>query len=605
MNRVFRSPRARPKSSRAGIAYRAIVVVLLAVAAVPLIAWFVLPRFSWSSPESAPILHRVERGTFVHEITERGNIESASNVEVRCEVKAKGSGGTTILEIVPEGTYVEKDDLLVRLDSSALEDNRTQQQIVCSNSEAAVIQAKNQYDSAVIAKQEYLEGQFRQEIQNIQSEIFVAEEDLRRAQEYLGYSERLAAKGYVTALQLEADRFAVDKAENELDKAKTKLEVLQKYTKQKKLIDLEADIKTAKARLLAEERSHELDLEKLELIESQIEKCAIHAPEAGQVVYANETNRRGGNEVIIEEGTTVREQQVIIRLPDPKRMQVEAKINESKVSLVEEEMPARIRLDAFPDLELPGTVTKVNEYPAPTSWFNSNVKEYETKIAINEANSKLRPGLTAEVKIFVERLDDVIQVPVQAVFEHGGLHYAAVAEDGKPPVAQQVTIGSTNDSFVVIEEGLTEGQHVVLGAVAMRDELNLPEIAENDPQTPALPDAQPGDRAAQSNQPASGPGPGRSSGQTGGAATGPSKSQAAANPGGGKPDASEIVGRMFSRMDANGNGQLEIDEIPERARSRLKPADADGDGSISRAELTAAMKKMAAQGGGSRPGGRQ
>ena len=43
---------------------------------------------------------------FVHEIVERGNVESASNVEIRCEVKMRGKS-ITILEIVPEGTYVE------------------------------------------------------------------------------------------------------------------------------------------------------------------------------------------------------------------------------------------------------------------------------------------------------------------------------------------------------------------------------------------------------------------------------------------------------------------------------------------------------------------
>lgn len=605
MHRVCLSQQRTPFRSRSGIAYRAIVIALVLVVAVPAIAWFLLPRFSWSSQDKGPIVHRVERGVFLHEITERGNIESASNVEIRCEVKAKGSAGTTIIEIVPEGTYVKAGDLLVRLDSSALESEQTQQQIVCSNSEAAVIQAKNQYDSAIIAKQEYLEGQFRQEMQTIQSQIFVAEEDLRRAQEYLSYSERLAAKGYVTALQLEADRFAVEKAKNELDTAKTKLEVLEKYTKQKRLIDLDADIKTAEAKLLAEQRSHELDLEKLDLTESQIEKCTIYAPEAGQVVYANETNRRGGSEIIIEEGTTVREQQVIIRLPDPKRMQVEAKINESKVSLVEEEMPVRVRLDAFPDLELPGTVTKVNEYPAPTSWFNSNVKEYETKIAINEANSKLRPGLTAEVKIFVERLDDVIQVPVQAVFEHGGRHYAAVVEGERDPVARQVVLGSTNDSFVVIEKGLEENELVVLGAVALRDDLDLPEIPKTKNNAPPVA----GPRPAGSNRPESGSGrPARGGGsdKPGGdqrtSAPGP---DAGASAGSQRPDAGAIVERMFSRMDANGNGKIETGELPERVRSQFSSADANGDGAIDRAELTAAMKKMAAQGGGGPPGGQR
>ena len=59
--------------------------------------------------------------------------------------------------------------------------------------------------------------------------------------------DRLAAKGYVNQLQLEADKFAVEKSRKELDAAKTKLKVLDEYTKAKMLKQLESDIAIAKA----------------------------------------------------------------------------------------------------------------------------------------------------------------------------------------------------------------------------------------------------------------------------------------------------------------------------------------------------------------------
>ena len=64
----------------------------------------------------------------------------------------------------------------------------------------------------------------------------------------------------------------------------------------------------------------------LQEIEEQIAKCTILAPQDGQVVYANESDRRGNSEVIIEPGVAVRERQVIVRLPNPEYMQVAAKI---------------------------------------------------------------------------------------------------------------------------------------------------------------------------------------------------------------------------------------------------------------------------------------
>jgi hypothetical protein len=360
--------------------------------------------------------------------------------------------------------------------------------------------------------------------------------------------------------------------------------VLEKYTKDKTVKQLDADIKTAEARLKSEEHSHKLDLEKLALIQTQIENCVIKAPEPGQVVYANQTDRRGGEQIIIEEGTMVRERQVIFRLPDPKRMQVKANINESRVSLVAKGMTARIRLDAFPDMELTGTVEKVNDYPAPTSFFSSNVKEYETTIKIDGSPEGLRPGLTAEVKIRVEQLPDVLQVPVQAVFQHGGKNYCIVYGGTGQWDLREVSLGSTNDKFVVVHSGVHEGEKVVLGATAYRDKVNLP------PLSPGL------------------PGQVRPEGESQNAGAAP----AGAAPAGPAPAG---AAQTFKTLDRNSDGKLQTDEIPERLRGRLADVDANQDGAVDPAEFAAAARllggasgKPQAKGGqakgGQRKGGR-
>ena len=84
----------------------------------------------------------VEPRPFRHTVTERGEIESSSNVEVRCEVQSRNTTGTAIIQIVPEGENVKEGDLLCRLDASAIKDEASQQQILCNTSEAAVIQAR-------------------------------------------------------------------------------------------------------------------------------------------------------------------------------------------------------------------------------------------------------------------------------------------------------------------------------------------------------------------------------------------------------------------------------------------------------------------------------
>ncbi len=410
--------------------------------------WWLWPHSSWSGSEEMPIMVQATRGPFVHIITERGAVESASNYEVRCEVQSRGAAGTMILDIVPEGTYVNEGDFLVRLDSSWLESERTKQEISCAQSEALLAEAQNTLETAKINLKEYLEGQYRLEEKKIQNEILLASQEVSRARENLAYSERLAAKGYITKQQLEAESFALQKAQNDLEAAQLKLKVLQEYTKPKRLKELESEIKTAEARLAARRQAYELDRQQLRRIEEQIAKCVIYAERSGEVVYANVTGQ-GAQDVIIEPGTLVRENQVIVRLPDPKNMQVKARVNETRISRIRVGMPAEIRLDAFPEVSLKGEVTSVSEYPAPTMWHRGDVKEYETLVKILTPMQGLKPGLTAQVHIQVEELEDVLQLPIQAVFEHQGRYYCVVRNGGVWE-ARQVQIGPSNEQLVVI-----------------------------------------------------------------------------------------------------------------------------------------------------------
>ena len=184
-------------TQRQGISVLAVAILLVLIAGgVGFGVYQFMPDRSAKGPTI--ITHTVQRGTFAYDVVERGEIESSDNIEVRCEVKAQKSSGMTILEVVDEGKMVEAGEVLVRLDASSLEQDKLQQQIKCNSQEAAMITSRNDFEAAEISKKEYVEGTFEQEEQTIQSEIFISEENLRRAQEYLNYSERLSARSYVT-----------------------------------------------------------------------------------------------------------------------------------------------------------------------------------------------------------------------------------------------------------------------------------------------------------------------------------------------------------------------------------------------------------------------
>lgn len=608
----LRQPQARSSLAlRKGSTVVTILIVLLVLSGIAVGTWLYF-RGSGEVETEDVITKAVIRGPFEHIVLEQGQVESSSNVEIRCEVESRNPGGTEILSVIDEGSQVEEGDKLVELDSTSLEQDRVQQQIVCNTSQAVVIQAENTLRAAEIARTEYLEGTYRQEEQTIQSEIFVAQENLRRAQLAFKSSERLAARGIVTALQLEGDRFAVDKAKNELDAAETKLDVLRKYTKEKMLKQFDSDIATSQAKWESEQESYKLEQEKLEDIVAQIDNCIIYAPQAGQVVYANIVNRRGGGtEFVVEPGASVRQGQEIILLPDPSKMQVKATINESRISLVKSGMPVKISLDAVRDRELNGVVTKVNQYAEPGSWTSGNVKEYASYISIQDPPQEIRTGMNAEVRIFVEQLEDALQVPVQTLYETKG-HFFCMVKDGEDWSTREVRVGSSNDSYMTIESGVDEGELVVMNPRRYAKRLEIPDLPDPVPD-PSLsresppdattgsngpPDASPGSGRGGGGPNAGGPGSGGPAGGRRSAGAGP---DGAAAGGGGRAGGFD-PSRMFTMLDTDGDGTIsaaELQAVPADRRGRIQQADQDGDGKVTREEF---MNRPRPSGGGGPPG---
>jgi multidrug efflux pump subunit AcrA (membrane-fusion protein) len=429
-----------------------------------------------ASEETSALLHRVARGNFELSVTERGEIEAFDVTEVRSLVKTKNTTGVAILRIVPEGTEVKPGDFLVELDSSALVSEATLQKIAVNTSKAGEIESRSLFETAKIAVREYVEGTYQQERRLIEAEVFVAEENLNRAKDYYAYSQKLAAKGYVNELQLEADRFAVEKANKDLETAQSKLKVLDEYTMPKMKNQLEGAAQIADAKWEAAKNSYELELDKLKEIEDQIAKCTIVAPQTGIVKYAHENDRRGDTEFIVEEGAMIRERQAIILLPNADAMQVKLTINESLVQYVKPGMPAAIMPVGVGDRVLRGTVQRVNQYPEPSGWRRANIKEYLAYVSVDETVPELKSGLTAAVTIECSRLPNAMQIPVQAVYAHGDRMYCFAWEGGRWE-AREIKPGPTNDKFFVIESGLNEGERVALNPRGYVDQVKLPELS--------------------------------------------------------------------------------------------------------------------------------
>jgi len=281
---VSTSSKSEPLALHRGVARRAgFFGAVLAALAIPgclgLVAWrFFGPRGEVESQEF--LTTTVWKGPFDFAVIEQGTVESGSNTEIRCQVHAR-SGNTTILDVVPEGTIVKEGDVVIELDSSNLKLDENAQQILVSTRESLLAEAQNTLRASQIAKTEYLEGLFVSQEKLLESELFLAERAKATAEGGLASAKTLHAKSILTALQVEAAQATLDDAVNKHEAARINLDTLRNLTKQKELTLLEAAIASAEAEVKAQQKSLQLEQDRLKEIQDQIAKCTIKAPAAG------------------------------------------------------------------------------------------------------------------------------------------------------------------------------------------------------------------------------------------------------------------------------------------------------------------------------------
>ena len=395
-------------------------------------------------------LYTVQRRDLQITVTEEGSLVSDENVDITCDV----AGGATIIWLVDDGDRVAEGMDIVKLDASVLSENATAQKIAYEKARALMIQADKDYAAAKIAVEEYREGLFKKDLRTAESNVTATTERLQATENTLAYGERMFRKGYITPQQLEAQKSAVARAKLDLGTAEISLDVLTKFTKPKMTTELESVRDSAEARLESEKAALELEKIKLERLESELLKCTIKAPQDGLVIYANSRSR--DRETEIKEGTSVKERQVILQLPDLTKMRADVEVHESKVDEISPGMPAIVRVQ---DLKFSGVVTSVANRPE-SNWF-STAKKYVVGVRIDGKSEALRPGFTAEATIIVADLQDVIAVPVAAVIEDSEEFVCAVKQ-GEGFEQRVVTLGKSDDRFVEIVQGLEEGELVFL-----------------------------------------------------------------------------------------------------------------------------------------------
>ena len=239
-----------------------------------------------------------------------------------------------------------------------------------------------------------------------------------------------------------------------------------KQTGPKLVKELEANVRAIQSDKLTQDASFSLEQQRLNRIIKNIEHCTVRAPSDGIVVYVNQTSPWGQVIAPIDEGVTLRQDQPIFSLPDPKHMRVKARINESKVTMVHTGQRVLIAVDAFPERQLHGTVREVTQISTPLN--ASDVRVYYANIDIDEGFDDLRPGFSAEVILNIESRPGVTRVPLKSVRWIGQKAYVALYDRASAETGSKRTwrwrpieLGLSDTEFAEVTSGLQVGDRVV------------------------------------------------------------------------------------------------------------------------------------------------
>ena len=180
----------------------------------------------------------------------------------------------------------------------------------------------------------------------------------------------------------------------------------------------------------------------------------VTAPSSGSIV---ELNAKVGATVtggmIMGESDTSGGKQCM-QIADLSKMKVTVQVGEKDIAKIAVGQSANVTYPAFPDIVSQGTVTAI------ASVANSDAANggggsvtFNVDILIEAPDACLKPGMTAEVSVVTEQLDDVVMVPTMALMTEDGEHYyvnVATDDEGKQTRRVKVTVVTQNDNEAVV-----------------------------------------------------------------------------------------------------------------------------------------------------------
>lgn len=148
----------------------------------------------------------------------------------------------------------------------------------------------------------------------------------------------------------------------------------------------------------------------------------------------------------------------VMSIANLNEMVVNAHVNQADVVRLQVGRDVEIQAESVPGTKMRGIVERV----APQAVIKNGIKGFAARIAIKEIDPRIRPGMTALLSIPVSSADNVLAIPLAAVFTERGERYVFVKRDDDSYERRPIILGVADYMFAEVVEGLTAGEVVSL-----------------------------------------------------------------------------------------------------------------------------------------------
>lgn len=327
--------------------------------------------------------------------------------------------------VVKEGDKVQKGQVIAKIDTSDVD------------SRILDLEAQIGLAQANMAKAQT--GNEPEELAQEQERVLQAQRDYDTAKKEYDRMNQLFASGASTQQELDKAKSQLDSNLSSLNVAKQQLALKQKGPRKEEIA------------------SHQAQINKLQVERGQLEKervqSVVIAPADGTVIA-----------VAADNGQYVNKGTELLTLANLDNLLIQADINESDVNKLELGQNATIEGITLGKQKLDAEVARISPIATTTQSSSGQGEKTRVKVMLKPTGelSALKPGFHVDINISVEKIDDALQVPIEAIQQdENGSTFVWVASNGIAK-KQEVETGMENELFSHIKNGLAGDEQIIL-----------------------------------------------------------------------------------------------------------------------------------------------